>query len=302
MSPRRRFTSSFAETACPGLAIGVLWILSSSCAVDRGGLGSLARGADGAVTDPAILEPEPEGGTEVSSPPPDIQGGSSGGGGGDDGGGGGGASGADAAVIGAGGAGGNGGTSSPGCSPTSCPTGCCVEEVCVTATSARKCGRGGNACVRCGACERCDFDGLCGVDPASHWGLTAVSAIIDPTRPDGSLWDGMGDDADGVLPDPVVQLEVPRDNFIGRASTLKDTIVPEWDESLQTILPSVLASSLLPGADPWMLWVGDEDAGTGAELMCEIDTLSAADFSAGGFTRTHVGSCSALTVRLTCQP
>ena len=295
MSPRRRFRSSFAEIVCPGLAIGFLWILSSSCAVDRGELGPLERGTDGAVTDLAVLKPDPEAGTELPSPPGGIEGGIGGGGEAEksaD-------SDAGATFIGAGGTGGNPGN---GCSPASCSTGCCAAEVCVTATSARECGRGGNACVRCAACERCDPEGFCGLDPASHWGLTAVSAIVDPRKLDGSLWDEMNDDLDGVLPDPLVQLEVPRDNFIGRASAWTDTTVPDWNESLQTILPSVLASALLPGAEPWLLWVGDRDSSSGAEVMCEIDTLDAADFSAGGLTRTDVGSCIALTIRLTCQP
>jgi hypothetical protein len=217
------------------------------------------------------------------------------------GGGAGGGAGGNAGVIGAAGAGGRGGTS-PSCSPASCANGCCAGDVCVLISTARQCGRAGAACVRCAACQRCAADGSCELDPASHWALTAGSAALAPRKTDGSLWDGLSGDVGGVLPDPLVELEVPLGNLIGRATTLNDTIIPNWNESLQGSEPSLPASALLPGADPWVLWVGDQDTDTAAELMCEIDTLTAADFSAGGFTRSNVGSCIMLTVRLTCQP
>jgi hypothetical protein len=188
-----------------------------------------------------------------------------------------------------------------GCTPATCPNGCCAADICV-ASSARQCGHAGAACVRCAACQRCAADGLCSVDPASHWALTAGSAVLAPQKTNGTFWDGLTGDVGGVLPDPLVQLEVPLGTFIGRTTTMTDTIIPSWNESLQGSEPWLLASALLPGAEPWALSVGDQDSDSNAELMCAIDTLTAADFSAGGFTRTNVGSCIALTIKLTCQP
>lgn len=50
----------------------------------------------------------------------------------------------------------------PGCSPSTCPQGCCnAQGSCVTAVDETNCGSGGSACQQCGSGEVCTAAGKC---------------------------------------------------------------------------------------------------------------------------------------------
>ncbi len=53
-----------------------------------------------------------------------------------------------------------------GCTPASCPGGCCDKGVCVTPPTAQKCGKAGAACTSCSSSQACS-DGKCVCNAAS---------------------------------------------------------------------------------------------------------------------------------------
>ena len=197
------------------------------------------------------------------------------------------------------------------CGPQNCGNGCCAGTVCVRNPTLQRCGHGGEACELCGACQRCSGMGACEVDPMSQWMITAVSAKIAPKYPDGSDWDPAGEKFGGPLPDPFVEFEMPplvsgkgppAGGVVGDTTTKTDTLSPMWNESL-TGGATLRARDLLAGGESWLLWVGDEDNNSLADTVCEItDPMSPTAFAAGGFTRTNLDGCAALTIKLTCQP
>jgi hypothetical protein len=210
---------------------------------------------------------------------------------------------------------GTGGMIPLGCSPATCTDGCCAGDQCITQLSAQQCGHSGLACQPCGGCQRCSTTGTCELDPASQWTLTANSAVLnkaDPHYPNGAtgVWDGRSERYGGSLPDPFCQLEVPFGTPINWTSTIVDTLTPSWNQPLNPAGGTLTAADLLPNGMNWQIWVGDDDGNGFGEVMCEINApLSPADFLAGGFTRTNVGSsgypqpsCTSVTFTLTCQP
>ena len=210
-----------------------------------------------------------------------------------------------------GGVGGGGGMTTSSCNAANCAVGCCAGTVCVTNTTALRCGRGGSACQACGGCQRCSNTGSCDVDPMSRWTMTAVSATIAPKYPDGTDWD-MGQKLGAALPDPFVQFEMPPiprsgnpppGGVTGDTTTKMDTLSPVWNESILQPGTSVQARDLLAGGKSWLLWVGDEDEKLSADLVCQImSPMDPAAFAAGGITRTNLDSCLSLSIKLTCQP
>jgi hypothetical protein len=202
-----------------------------------------------------------------------------------------------------GGGSGGGGHASP-CNPDSCPGGCCSGDRCITNLTSERCGSYGRACTACADCLRCSSRGVCEVDPGSTWGLTAVSAVVDPLKPNGDPWDGPRQKFGGSDPDPFVQLEIPVDNAVGYTSTLFDTTMPEWNEPLTLgKMPGTFhASELLPGGQPFELWVGDEDTPY-SDVMCSIkDPFDPDVFLTRELTFTNLRSCQSLVLTLVCNP
>ncbi|MES1165328.1 MAG: hypothetical protein ABUR63_06215 [Verrucomicrobiota bacterium] len=195
------------------------------------------------------------------------------------------------------------GGATPFCGPATCANGCCAGTVCVTNLSAQQCGHGGGACALCGGCLRCSTTGTCEVDPMSRWDLTAVSAVINPLFPDGTNWDIGNERLAGPLPDPFAQFEMPVDSPLGATTTLVDTLTPAWNEPIVLGGATLRARDLLPGGQSWLLWLGDEDNGALADVMCEISgPLDQSAFISGGFVRTNLQSCRSVTMKLTCRP
>jgi hypothetical protein len=133
--------------------------------------------------------------------------------------------------------------------------------------------------------------------------MSAVSATVDQNFSDGTAWDLPGQPFGGKLPDPFAQFEMPTGSAIGWTTTLIDTTMPVWNELLEPANTALTASDLLPGGQPWRVWIGDEDAGGFGEVMCDVNgPVTAADFLAGGFTRTKVSSCQTVSIALACVP
>jgi hypothetical protein len=217
-----------------------------------------------------------------------------------------------------GGPAGSGGSPIAGCDAVSCANGCCAGTVCVTSRSAQQCGPGGQACQSCGACQRCSATGACEIDPNSHWAMAAASAVLSAIDPNdvapATAWDLPGEKFGGSRPDPFCQLEMPPSSGVGVTATINDSLTPNWG-GLTTPAAAMLhpagttlrAGDLLPGGMPWLIWVGDDDGVVSGqsvgELMCELDgPIDAAAFQAGGFTRTNLGACASVTIKLSCQP
>jgi hypothetical protein len=208
---------------------------------------------------------------------------------------------------------GTGGQITTTCNSMTCPDGCCAGNACVTKLSAQQCGRG-QACQPCAGCERCSTAGACELDPASQWDLIAASAVLnrnDPYYASGTgPWDLTGEQFGGARPDPFCQLDMPVGTPIYGTTSLIDNLAPAWNQPLNAPGTTLTASDLLPGGLDWQIWVGDDDGGGVGEVMCEINApIAAADFKAGGFMRTNVGSqfssapsCTSVTFKLTCHP
>lgn len=178
-----------------------------------------------------------------------------------------------------------------------------MGTTCVPVPTAKQCGTAGMACQSCGACRRCSTAGACELDPASHWQMSAVSAQVKPTFPDGSAWDINRQPFGGKQPDPFAQFEMPIGSAIGWTSTLVDTTMPVWNEQLHPTGTALIARDLLPGGQAWQIWVGDEDANGQGEVICELNgPITPADFLAGGFTRSNVESCISVQIALACLP
>ncbi len=190
------------------------------------------------------------------------------------------------------------------CNPDSCPDGCCSGDRCITNLTSARCGSYGRACAACADCLRCSSRGVCEVDPGSTWGLTAVSAVLDPLMPNGDPWDGPREKFGGSEPDPFVQLEIPVDNAVGYTSTLVDTTIPAWNEPLALGKnPGTFhASDVLPGGQMFELWVGDEDTPL-SDVMCAVtDPFDPDVFLTRQLTFTNIGSCQSLVLSLVCNP
>jgi hypothetical protein len=182
--------------------------------------------------------------------------------------------------------------------------GCCDGDTCVTTSTRAHCGNAGSACQPCGDCLRCSARGVCEVNPASSWGMTAVSAVLDATKPNGAPWDSAGVKFGGPAPDPFVQLEIPSGTPVGYTDTLVDTTTPAWNQPLALNGPTTFqARDLLAGGQGFRLWVGDEDNNLLSDVMCEItDPLDPDVFLAGGLSVMNLASCQSLVLQLTCQP
>jgi hypothetical protein len=172
----------------------------------------------------------------------------------------------------------------------------------------------------CGPCQRCAANHTCELDPASTWDLAAVSAAVMPDDPNvqGAVknWDLPSGEIGGVLPDPFVELDFLTTAItpVGHTAPIIDTLLPNWGALMpgtQALInppgSPVRASDLMAGGKNWQISVFDDDIDASAvpfgETICELGgALTSADFLNGGFTRTNVGSCFSISIKLTCHP
>ena len=216
-------------------------------------------------------------------------------------------------VVGTGGRVGTGGAGTGGaaaCGPTSCPTGCCMGNKCVTsARDEKSCGDAGAACAPCAACFRCGAtSGTCEVDPASPWTVTCGTATVAQTKGVGMSWDGptIGPGMSAsTAPDPFCAYQL--DGVTQKqTSVVMDSYVPTWNQSVTPSNPKITANYLMSQAGHWSIFVADDDAGVGGfqttyESICSIAPHpTATDFSRGMLTYTNLASCLSLTIQLTC--
>jgi hypothetical protein len=169
----------------------------------------------------------------------------------------------------------------------------------------------------CGPCEICTAAGACDVDPNSTWDLAAIAAALNPVDPGNQIapntWDVPTEPIEGPNPDPFCELDMPPPTtVIGQTATIPNTLAPIWS-ALVGPNPGLLnppqaplrAGDLLAGGKPWILFIGDDDAGIlfpSGETMCTINgPLLPSDFRAGGFMRTNIGSCFSASFKLTCR-
>lgn len=198
-----------------------------------------------------------------------------------------------------------------GCGPSTCPGGCCNGNNCLTGNRGnRRCGSGGVACSVCDSCFSC-VSGECQLDPGSAWTVTCSSASIEPTR-DGVLWDPLAIElppvlrdilpGDGVRPDPFCELRVDG-QAQNRTAVLQDTSNPVWDEAITSPDTVWTAAQLMSPATGWTVFVGDDDGSPRlVQDICEVSPApTASDFAAGALTFSSQGSCTRLTLQLSCN-
>jgi len=210
-----------------------------------------------------------------------------------------------AAGTSTGGRGGTGGHVAT-CGPSTCPTGCCQDNQCVTMPTDKACGTAGAACQTCGPCFRCSTKRACEADPKANWAISCESAVILPTRPNGSSWDPPGSTfGNGSKPDPYCSLW-SSDGGDGSTAVITDTLTPSWPSAgnVTSLTRGVSTTVLLAGG--WTISVFDMD-GMGpvgaAETICTTTpSVSSSDLRSGGFTVNDVGSCSEIVLGFTCLP
>jgi hypothetical protein len=194
------------------------------------------------------------------------------------------------------------------CSPSTCATGCCDQNRCVTEPSADFCGSRGGACEACGGCQVCTGNGTCAIDPSSRWTIVCESAQLPMTSSSG-IWDTAGQ-LGNRNPDPFCEFEViagvVTDTGASATSTVMDSFAATWNETVTPPGVTISGATLLSSMARWRLWVGDDDgcnaAGCFGDLACEIrPPLQAAWLQSGGFTVMNVQDCAALSVSLICQ-
>ena len=119
---------------------------------------------------------------------------------------------------------------------------------CVPDCAGKECGDDGcgEACGICtnGTCKAglcgctdhydCDdvsicYQGSCDTAYGRKYRITFVSATIEEIGPDGKTWDSIGG-----APDPYISYKF--DNTTGVTATKQDTLVPAWNESVDTTL------------------------------------------------------------------
>jgi hypothetical protein len=203
---------------------------------------------------------------------------------------------------GAGGRGGGGGQN--GCGPATCPNGCCRNNQCVNVLTDQSCGTSGVQCATCGSCFRCGTAKSCEPDPAANWNVICGSAVIAPTKPNGTTWDTAISVSSGPNPDPFCRLTT-NDGRSRSSPALTDTLTPAWNANVSPTSGGGLTSRTLSTAGSWTLSVYDQDPGLGSgmELICAVmPVVTNAEFASGAVSFSNVGSCNQLTLNLTCAP
>ena len=216
-----------------------------------------------------------------------------------------GVSGGGAAGTSTGGRGGAGGHAAT-CGPSTCPTGCCQDNQCVTMPTDKACGTAGAACQICGACFRCSTKRACEADPKANWAISCESAMVLPTRPNGSAWDPPGNGVlNGSKPDPYCSLW-SSDGGDGSTLAITDTLAPSWPGSGNVTSMTRGVSTTVLFAGGWTVSVLDQDGdgplGSSETICTTTPSVSSADLHDGELTVSDVGSCTEIVLGFTCLP
>jgi hypothetical protein len=216
-----------------------------------------------------------------------------------------GAAGTGAAGSGAAGTGGRGGRGgSLGCTPSTCPDGCCQGNQCITNTTDQMCGSGAVSCHACDPCFRCGTSHSCEPDPSAGWTVTCVSASIKSTKPNGTPWDPATGFGTSALPDPYCQLQTS-DSRVRATMALMDTLTPVWNANVTPTTGGGLTEQELV-ANGWTISVFDQDPAVGpggptSELVCSTKpAVDGTTLSAGSLEISNVGSCITLDLAFMC--
>ena len=158
------------------------------------------------------------------------------------------------------------------CGPSSCPMGCCQASKCLEGTSASSCGKGGGLCTSCTYPKTCQSGG-CALDPTSQWGITVVSAELDPSQ-SWNIWPF------NPAPDAYAVVEVAGKSE--HTSTKVATYDPQWGEYLFSLSAGTLVSTPLL-VSIWAKHTLYADALIGqCQLSVSADVLLAGGGSAPG--------------------
>ncbi|MBW2735097.1 MAG: hypothetical protein JRH20_22170, partial [Deltaproteobacteria bacterium] len=152
--------------------------------------------------------------------------------------------------------------------PSSCPLGCCQDNVCQQGTTQLACGEGGESCEICGPHLECGVDvatgsRTCLARATSRWELVVDSLMLR----EGEDWDdGMeGDDR----PDPFVQVIVPALGLNLEYSTdhADDTYNATFDHYLLT----ATTTQLRVGGVEFVVWDHDVVSGHDQIARCKLE-------------------------------
>ncbi len=108
------------------------------------------------------------------------------------------------------------------CGAATC-AGCCQNGACQAGVGNSACGRGGAACVACGAGQVCGAEQRCNVDPNSMWVVQPTEFEVT-TSNSGATWD-----VGGGAPDPYASLACPAGAMMRVfTETANDTFRGTW--------------------------------------------------------------------------
>jgi hypothetical protein len=155
------------------------------------------------------------------------------------------------------------------CGPSSCPLGCCQASKCLEGSTSAACGKGGGLCTSCTYPKTCQSGG-CALDPTSQWGVTVVSAELDPNK-SWNVWP--------FNPAPDAYVVVESAGKSANTSTQSATYNPSWGEYLFSLSAGTLVSTSLT-VSVWAKHTLYSDALIG---QCSL-SLDASVLLAGGGT------------------
>jgi hypothetical protein len=160
-------------------------------------------------------------------------------------------------------------------------------------------GSGARGCGHCQPCFRCEVD-TCEPDPSAQWIVSCDSAAIAPLKPSGAVWDSLSGPPPATLPDTICVLSLP-DGRMRSTPLVMDSLMPVWKSSVTPSSGAPLTSKLLMSPDSrWRITLTDIDT-TGSETVCTTLPLAkTADLRAGALTLEDVGSCTRISLSLTC--
>lgn len=160
------------------------------------------------------------------------------------------------------------------CGPGSC-NGCCSASVCLMGRSKANCGTNGGLCETCKSYELCSATKGCELNNDALWGITVVSATIDPSKG----WDTWPANS---APDVYMELTVGTLTF---STSQKDNDYdPVWNEYLGAVKTGVILNV------PMQIKILDNDSPFGPETVGACSATVALSVLTSS-SQTVVNSC-----------
>lgn len=177
------------------------------------------------------------------------------------------------------------------CGAATC-AGCCLNGACQAGVANSACGKGGGACLVCGAGESCDAQQRCGIDPNTMWKVQPSQFVVRTTDSGGAAWD-----VGGGAPDPYASIACPATSMMRVATaTANDAFMGTWTTGSCTMKASDLLS-LGFNIGVYDEDVADDDVIAGAGTI----TVTEAHLRAGQITLSNNTTLTSLVVTLTRQ-